>query len=137
MTIGRLGGGGAGGGGLAQAAATASDSPTVAIAPLTIGANASLRASAATITVSFAKDNRRRFAPRRAGFNLPPFVASPLVRVMVLAVAAILGAAWALASHANRKMPPMLRPVDPPPAPTYDADAGEVPVPDIYLSDGG
>jgi hypothetical protein len=137
VTTGRLGGGGASSGGLAHAAATTSDSPTVAIAPLTIGANASLPASAATITVSFAKDNRRRFEPRRARFVLPPFVASPMLRLIVLAVAAILGAAWALASHASRKMPPMYRPLDPPPAPTYDADAGEVPVPDFFLGDGG
>jgi hypothetical protein len=87
--------------------------------------------------VSFAKDNRRRFEPRRSRFVLPPFHASPMVRVMVLAVAGILAAAWALASHTSRKLPPMLRPVSPPPAPTYDADAGEVPVPDFYLRDGG
>jgi len=132
-----LGGGGRGGGAPAHDAATVSDSATVAIAPLTIGANASLPASAATITVSFAKDNRRRFNPGRARFVLPRFVASPLVRVMVLAVAGVIAAAWALASHSGKQMPPLYRPIDPPPAPTYDADAGEVPVPELYLSDGG
>jgi hypothetical protein len=132
-----FGAGSKGGGAPAHDAATVSDSATVAIAPLTIGANASLPASAATITVSFAKDNRRRFNPGRARFVLPHFVASPLVRVMVLAIAGVIAAAWALASHSTRHMPPLLRPVDPAPAATYDADAGEVPVPDIYLGDGG
>jgi len=59
------------------------------------------------------------------------------MRILVLAIAGILAAAWALASHSTARMPPLRVPVEPKPAPTYDADAGEFPVPEIYLGDGG
>jgi hypothetical protein len=87
--------------------------------------------------VSFIKDNRRRFDPGRARFVLPPFAMSPMMRVVGLAIAGILAAAWALANHSTAHMPPMSVPVAPKPAPTYDADAGETPVPDFYFGDGG
>jgi hypothetical protein len=87
--------------------------------------------------VSFIRDNRRKFDPGRALFTLPRFAVSPMMRVVLLAVVGILGAAWALAYHATATMPPLRVPVEPKPAPTYDADAGEIPVPDFYLQDGG
>ena len=93
--------------------------------------------------MSFAKPRphapptRPRFDPRRSRFALPPFVASPMVRVVVLALAGVLGASWALVRHAHRRMPPLLRSPDPAPASTYDADAGEMPVPDFATWDGG
>ena len=53
-----------------------------------------------------------------------------LVRTFVFGVAAILGAAWALLRHYSLTPPPMIVPVPPRTAPTYDADAGEIPVPE-------
>ena len=87
--------------------------------------------------MSFTPNPRRRFDPHRARFVLPPFAASPLMRVVLLAVMGILAAAWALASHTSREMPPLRRPIAPAPASTYDADAGEMPVPEIGPWDGG
>jgi hypothetical protein len=56
-----------------------------------------------------------------------------LVRTFVFGALAIVGAAWALARHYTVKPPPMLVPLSPRTAPTYDADAGELPVPDEWL----
>jgi hypothetical protein len=47
-----------------------------------------------------------------------------------LGVVAIGGAAWALERHYTHELAPMRVPVATP-APTYDADAGEVPAPDF------
>jgi hypothetical protein len=49
----------------------------------------------------------------------------------MLGIIAIGGAAWALARHYTHESPPLTVPVQPKPAPTYDADAGEFPVPDF------
>jgi hypothetical protein len=68
----------------------------------------------------------RRFRPEPAARTL-------LVRTFVFGVLAIVGAAWALARHYALTPPPMLVPVPPRTAPTYDADAGELPVPDEWL----
>jgi len=56
-----------------------------------------------------------------------------LVRTFVFGALAIVGAAWALARHYAVKPPPMLVPLSPRTAPTYDADAGEIPVPEEWL----
>jgi hypothetical protein len=53
-----------------------------------------------------------------------------LVRTVVLAVFAVWGAAWALHRHYTHELAPMTAPV-PTPAPTYDADAGEIPAPEL------
>jgi hypothetical protein len=45
---------------------------------------------------------------------------------------AIAGAAWGLIRHYTHTLPPLRVPVIPAPAPTYDADAGEMPVPDTF-----
>ena len=50
---------------------------------------------------------------------------------MLLAALGIVGAGWALVNHYTARHPPMLVPVQPPPTPTYDADAGEIPVPEL------
>jgi hypothetical protein len=47
---------------------------------------------------------------------------------------AIGGAAWALVRHYTHELPPLRVPVGAAPAPTYDADAGEMPVPE-FLED--
>jgi hypothetical protein len=57
-----------------------------------------------------------------------------LVRTFVFGVAAILGAAWALLRHYSLTPAPMIVPVLPRTAPTYDADAGEIPVPEWFES---
>jgi hypothetical protein len=57
------------------------------------------------------------------------------VRVVVLAVFVVFAAAWAVAEHYGQAPPPLLRTL-PPPAPTYDADAGEMPVPDFLEKTG-
>jgi hypothetical protein len=59
-----------------------------------------------------------------------------MVRTVVFALVAIAGAAGALVRHCTHAPVPMRVPV-PRAAPTYDADAGEVPVPDYLLEDGG
>jgi hypothetical protein len=93
--------------------------------------------STATIAVSFAKNDRRRFEPGRARFVLPSFVTSPMVRLFVFALAALVAAVYGLLRHYTTPVQPMIVPYTPPPAPTYDADAGEYPVPEWYLQDGG
>jgi hypothetical protein len=50
-------------------------------------------------------------------------------------VLAIAGAAWALARHYTHTLPPLRVPFVPAAAPTYDADAGETPVPDTLAPD--
>ncbi len=52
------------------------------------------------------------------------------VRIMLLALLGALGAGWALANHFHVGFAPMEVAV-PRAAPTYDADAGEIPVPEI------
>jgi hypothetical protein len=49
---------------------------------------------------------------------------------------AIAGAAGALVRHCTHEFPPMRVLVVPRSAPTYDADAGELPVPDVTGEDG-
>ncbi|HLK37834.1 MAG TPA: hypothetical protein VKU41_13830 [Polyangiaceae bacterium] len=56
--------------------------------------------------------------------------ASLVVRALILGSIGIAGATWALVRHYTRTPAPMLVPV-PSAAPTYDADAGEMPVPEV------
>ena len=128
---------GGGGGEPPQATGRASAKAMVVIAPRTIGANASLGSSAPTIAVSFTKNDRRRFEPSRARFVLPSFATSPMVRLFVFALAALVGAVYGLVRHYTMPVPTPPQPVLAAPAPTYDADAGEYPVPEMYLQDGG
>jgi hypothetical protein len=89
--------------------------------------------------VSFIKNTttRRRFEPGRARFVLPPFVASPMLRLFLFALAALLAAVYGLVRHYTVPPPPLFVPAPPKAAPTYDADAGEWPVPETWLDDGG
>lgn len=57
-----------------------------------------------------------------------------LVRVLLLATLGAIGAAWGLAYHYGAHLPPMRVPVQPTSAPTYDADGGELPAPDLEPS---
>ena len=82
--------------------------------------------------MGFANKDRRRFEPHRAQrFTMPRIPPGSLLRAMLLAALGIVGAGWALVNHYTARHPPMLVPVQPAPTPTYDADAGEMPVPEI------
>lgn len=87
--------------------------------------------------MSFTKNTRRRFEPGRARFVLPRLAASPMMRLFVFALVALVAAVYGLVRHYTMPAPPTPIPFTPPPAPTYDADAGEYPVPESYFSDGG
>ncbi|MGD0528586.1 MAG: hypothetical protein ABSE49_25855 [Polyangiaceae bacterium] len=88
--------------------------------------------------MSFVKNNRRRFEPGRAHFVLPSLAASPMMRLFAFALVAFVAAVYGLVRHYTMKPPPTPAPAVAPPAPTYDADAGEYPVPEEYLeSEGG
>jgi hypothetical protein len=85
--------------------------------------------------MSFAKPPERRPASGRLGVaRAPPTL---LLRALFFGALAIAGAAWALVRHCSYVPPPLRVPVAPREAPTYDADAGEVPVPEWLESDGG
>jgi hypothetical protein len=56
---------------------------------------------------------------------------------VLLGLIAIAGAAWALARHYTYPLPALRVPIAPTAAPTYDADAGEVPVPELLELGGG
>ncbi|HSY20578.1 MAG TPA: hypothetical protein VK841_00595 [Polyangiaceae bacterium] len=58
------------------------------------------------------------------------------MRTAVFGLVAIAGAAGALVRHCTHAPVPMRVPVART-APTYDADAGEMPVPDTLPEDGG
>lgn len=79
--------------------------------------------------MSFAKKAGR--GPTRPSFRLPRAPPWLLVRTFLLGVVAIGGAAWALVRHYTHELPPLRVPVSAAPAPTYDLDAGEIPVPDF------
>lgn len=51
-----------------------------------------------------------------------------ILRLLFFAALAIAGTAWAIVRHRTRVEPPMIVPAA---APTYDADAGELPVPEL------
>ena len=83
--------------------------------------------------MSFSKNDRRRFDPHRAQrFVLPRRPPWNIVRIVLLALLGTGAAVWALTRHYTADLPPMRVPVPPvAPAATYDADAGELPVPDF------
>jgi len=86
--------------------------------------------------VGFTKHQRgHRFEPGRASLTLRHLPPAAALRVVGLALLAIAGAGWALARHYTHAMPPMRVPLPPSAAPTYDPDAGEVPVPDLEPAD--
>jgi hypothetical protein len=60
-----------------------------------------------------------------------------VARYVVYAALALVFAGYGLLRHYTQTVPPMHRTVVPPPAPTYDEDAGEVPVPELMPWDGG
>jgi len=86
--------------------------------------------------MSFAKKPER---PKRRPASIPFAGASLskglLVRTLIVGLIAIGGAAWALDRHYTHALPAMRVPSTPRAAPTYDADAGEFPVPDIFGDD--
>jgi hypothetical protein len=53
-----------------------------------------------------------------------------MLRLILFALVAIAGAAWALVRHYTHPLAPLRVPVVPSAAPIYDADAGEIPVPE-------
>ncbi|MDP9033637.1 MAG: hypothetical protein M3O50_02435 [Myxococcota bacterium] len=58
-------------------------------------------------------------------------------RIVVLAVLAVVAAAWGLVNHVVQgRAPPAMLVAPPRSAAAYDADAGEIPVPEMYW-DGG
>jgi hypothetical protein len=83
--------------------------------------------------MSFTKKPER---PRNPTLRVASVSSGLLVRTILVAVLAILGASWALVRHYTQTPPPMRVPVAPREAPTFDADAGEVPVPDRFAPDG-
>jgi hypothetical protein len=70
--------------------------------------------------------------PRKRPARLDPGAArvpiGSILRLILFALLAIGGAAWGLVRHLTRVQPPMTVPAA---APAYDADAGELPVPDL------
>jgi hypothetical protein len=79
--------------------------------------------------VSFAKKPARP-TPRVLVRASAPSSAAAL-RTVLFGLLAIAGAAWALVRHYTHVLPPLRVPVVPAAAPTYDADAGEMPVPEV------
>jgi hypothetical protein len=85
------------------------------------------------LAVSFAKKGARGIG--RPIFRLPRAPSALLVRSFFLGLAAIGGAAWGLVRHYTHEPPPLVVPFHPRPSATYDADAGEIPVPDFLEED--
>jgi hypothetical protein len=82
--------------------------------------------------MAFAKQERRRLdTSGGARFKLPKLPPAVVVRFFVLALVGVISAVWAIVHHYTTRLPPMLVPAAPSAAPTYDADAGELPVPEI------
>ncbi len=79
----------------------------------------------------------RRRAFQGAGSSVPARgLVSALVRAIALAGVVSVAAAWAVVRHYAERHAPMLVPT-PKSAPTYDMDAGEVPVPEWLEPDAG
>jgi hypothetical protein len=84
--------------------------------------------------VAFTRKPRSFGTPRsRLRLSAVPF--GSFVRLVLLAALVVVAAAWALERHYSRILPPMREPVAPAAAPSYDADAGEIPVPEIIEPD--
>ena len=80
--------------------------------------------------MSFAKKPDRPRLPALRGAQPSRLPYGLLLRTALIGLIAIGGAVWGLVRHYTHTLPPLQVPVAPAPAPTYDADAGEVPVPD-------
>jgi hypothetical protein len=81
--------------------------------------------------VGFSKKSRRFDETRpRPRVSPSPVSASELARTILFGVLVAIAAAWGLARHCTRPIEPLRVPAAPAAAPTYDADAGEIPVPD-------
>lgn len=82
--------------------------------------------------MAFAKQERRRFdAGGGARFKLPKLPPATVVRFFVLALVGVAAAVWGIVHHYTTQLPPMRVPPAPSAAPTYDADAGELPAPEL------
>jgi hypothetical protein len=79
--------------------------------------------------VSFAKKPTRPIPRVLLRASRPSSAAA--LRTVLFGLLAIAGAAWALVRHYTHTLPPLRVPVVPAATPTYDADAGEMPVPDV------
>jgi hypothetical protein len=90
-----------------------------------------LRASHHETFVAFTRKSRpnEKAQPRARGVRATK---PPIAGTVLLAFAAILFGVWALERHYSFRPQPMLVPASPSPALTYDPDAGETPVPEIY-----
>ncbi len=84
--------------------------------------------------MGFARKPERR--PPRVPLRSSRAGTALLVRTLLVGVLAIAGAAWALVRHYSYAPPPLRVPVTPREAPTYDADGGELPVPDWVDPEG-
>lgn len=84
--------------------------------------------------MSFIKKPER--PAKKPTFRGAPVPSGLLLRTLLVGLLAIFGAAWALARHYTQTLPPLRVPVPTRAAPTFDADAGEFPVPDIASPDG-
>jgi hypothetical protein len=73
---------------------------------------------------------------KKPNFRGAPVSSGLLLRTLLVGLLAIFGAAWALVRHYTQTLPPLREPVAPREAPTFDADAGELPVPDLVVPDG-
>jgi hypothetical protein len=78
--------------------------------------------------MSFAKKPERPV--KRPALRGAPVPSGLLLRTVVVGLLAIAGAAWGLVRHYTHTLPPLRVPVAPREAPTFDADAGEIPVPE-------
>jgi hypothetical protein len=79
--------------------------------------------------MSFTKKPERK-PVKKPAFRSAPVASGTLLRTLLVGLLAIAGAAWALARHYTHTLPPMRVPVAPREAPTFDIDAGEIPVPE-------
>jgi hypothetical protein len=80
--------------------------------------------------VTFAKKPSRIRA--KPFFRASRHSSALVLRTALFGLLAISGAAWALVRHYTHTLPPLRVPVVPAAAPTYDPDAGEMPVPDTF-----
>jgi hypothetical protein len=84
--------------------------------------------------MSFIKKPER--PAKKPTFRGAPVASGLLLRTVLVGLLAIFGAAWALVRHYTQTLPPLRVPAVPREAPTVDADAGELPAPDLVAPDG-